>query len=86
MLSMRETFLRQHLVLQIKARPLEGLSIKRSEQYTPHQGAADYFTYHVTLNQGMFQKEFTWTDASDAKSLSEITKSVMYLAQPDAQN
>ena len=54
------------------------------QQYSPHSGAADYFTYHMMLDQGIFHKEFSWTDASDApKSLSELTQSLMYLAKPD---
>jgi len=36
-----------------------------SQDYPANQGSADYFTYSLILNQGVFQKEFTWTDASD---------------------
>lgn len=34
--------------------------------YLPNEGAADYFAYNLKLNQGVFEKEFSWTDASDA--------------------
>lgn len=54
------------------------------EQYTPNPGAADYFSYSLQFNQGVFQKEFTWTDASDApQSLTEIAQTLMFAAQPD---
>jgi len=53
------------------------------EQYIPHQGAADYFSYRLTLDQGVFHKEITWTDASDApKSLSELSQALMASDQP----
>lgn len=36
------------------------------DDYTPNEGAADYFTYNLHLTQGVFEKGFSWTDASDA--------------------
>ncbi len=36
------------------------------DDYLPNEGAADYFTYNLQLNQGVFEKGFSWTDASDA--------------------
>lgn len=38
----------------------------QTDNYLPNEGAADYFTYTLQLNQGVFEKEFSWTDASDA--------------------
>jgi hypothetical protein len=37
-----------------------------ADTYLPNDGAADYFAYNLKLNQGVFEKEFSWTDASDA--------------------
>ena len=37
----------------------------QNQNYEPTQGSADYFTYQLTLDQGIFQKEFTWTDTSE---------------------
>lgn len=37
-----------------------------TDNYLPNEGSADYFTYTLQLNQGVFEKEFSWTDASDA--------------------
>lgn len=39
-----------------------------SVDYPANEGAADYFAYSLTINQGIFQKQFTWTDASDGAS------------------
>lgn len=36
------------------------------DDYLPNEGAADYFAYNLHLTQGVFEKEFSWTDASDA--------------------
>ncbi len=36
-----------------------------SDNHLPNDGAADYFMYNLKLNQGVFEKEFSWTDASD---------------------
>jgi len=33
--------------------------------YLPNEGAADYFMYNLNLKQGIFNKEFSWTDASE---------------------
>lgn len=38
----------------------------QTDNYLPNEGAADYFTYTLQINQGVFEKEFSWTDASDA--------------------
>lgn len=38
----------------------------QTDNYLPNEGASDYFTYTLQLNQGVFEKEFSWTDASDA--------------------
>ena len=35
------------------------------DNYLPNEGAADYFAYNLKLNQGVFEKGFSWTDASD---------------------
>jgi len=56
------------------------------EQYTPHPGAADYFSYRLILDQGVFHKEITWTDASDApQSLSELSQALMAADQVPAK-
>jgi hypothetical protein len=36
-----------------------------SGDHPANEGAADYFVYGLTLDQGIFQRQFTWTDASD---------------------
>ena len=33
--------------------------------YLPNEEAADYFMYNLNLKQGIFNKEFSWTDASE---------------------
>lgn len=35
------------------------------DDYLPNEGAADYFAYNLHLTQGVFEKEFSWTDVSD---------------------
>jgi hypothetical protein len=35
------------------------------ENYPPVEGAADYFSYSLTILQGTLQKTITWTDASE---------------------
>lgn len=59
--------------------PLDDFTIKEIDQafqksklfnilvndYLPNEGAADYFAYDLHLTQGVFEKEFSWTDASD---------------------
>lgn len=36
-----------------------------SNDYPPNEGAADYFSYGLMIRQGIFQSQFSWTDASD---------------------
>jgi hypothetical protein len=49
-----------------------------SGDYPPVEGSADYFMYGLTLNQGIFQSQFSWTDTSDdtPQILSELHNTI----------
>ncbi|MEM2160273.1 MAG: hypothetical protein QXN55_04890 [Candidatus Nitrosotenuis sp.] len=49
-----------------------------SQNYPPNEGSADYFTYSLVLDQGAFQREFSWTDASDGapQTLRELQNKI----------
>ncbi|MGQ0606626.1 MAG: hypothetical protein ACT4OD_06755 [Candidatus Nitrosotenuis sp.] len=36
-----------------------------SQTYSSNDGSADYFSYNLILNQGIFHNEYSWTDTSD---------------------
>ncbi|WP_100182067.1 hypothetical protein [Candidatus Nitrosotenuis aquarius] len=54
-----------------------------SGDYPANEGSADYFAYSLTLDQGIFQKQFTWTDASDGapEILRELQNTIWVIGE-----